>query len=134
MNEWLSVTFYVNEYEVLTSKWIVLQLLQLLTTQQSETGCFRSADCGERDIMSQETIDRVLTIERQASGEFVSAQQQAARIVQDAKAEASNEYHEALRIAKERAKEIEQAKQETADAEHQRIRLQDGRESKAACR
>jgi len=71
--------------------------------------------------MSQETIDRVLTIERQASGEFVSAQQQAARIVQDAKAEASNEYHEALRIAKERAKEIEQAKQETADAEHQRI-------------
>jgi len=99
----------------------VLQLLQLLTTQQSETGCFRSADCGERDIMSQETIDRVLTIERQASGEFVSAQQQAARIVQDAKAEASNEYHEALRIAKERAKEIEQAKQETADAEHQRI-------------
>jgi len=71
--------------------------------------------------MTQETISRILAIERQATRTFSEAQEQAEKTLEDAKMAASALYDESLRDIKERAQSIIQSERTAADAERLRI-------------
>ena len=71
--------------------------------------------------MTRETINRILTIEREATNTYREAQQNAADAIEDAKTAAAALYHETILGLKQQADEILKGGQESADCERTRI-------------
>ena len=71
--------------------------------------------------MTRETINRILTIEREATNTYREAQRDAATALEDAKTAAAALYDETILNLKQQADEILKAEQESADSERARI-------------
>ena len=71
--------------------------------------------------MTRETINRILTIEREATNTYRKAQQDAATALEDAKIAAAALYDESILSLKQQADEILEAGHESADSERARI-------------
>jgi len=67
--------------------------------------------------MTRETINRILTIEREATNTYSEAQQNAAQAIEDARTAATTLYDETIRSLTQQAAEIVKAGQESADSE-----------------
>jgi vacuolar-type H+-ATPase subunit H len=71
--------------------------------------------------LSQETIARILSVEREAVGVHDDAQRQAARLIKEAEEAASTLREQTLAQARQEAEEILTAGREAAEAERARI-------------
>ena len=81
---------------------------------------WRRCLCGVRKL-SQETIARILSVEREAVGVHDDAQRQAARLIKEAEEAASTLREQTLAQARQEAEEILAAGREAAEAERARI-------------
>ena len=71
--------------------------------------------------MTRETIDRILTIEREATNTYRAAQQNAVEAIEDAKTAAAALYDETILSLNQQADEILKGGHESADSERARI-------------
>ena len=71
--------------------------------------------------MTRETIDRILTIEREATNTYREAQQNAVEALEDAKTAAAALYDETILSLNQQADEILKAGHESADSERARM-------------